>query len=129
MTNELFSPTNFLKHTFNSDPGLNAINLGRIAAVEIYGTIERSPPIDGCNGAKGTKLERDFQENIEFKNVVFAYPSRPNNIIFSNFNLKIEAGSAVALCGPSGSGKSSLSRLLLRLYDPIGGQIRLMVLP
>lgn len=109
--------------TYITDPGLNAINLGRIAAVEIYGTIKRAPPIDGCNDVKGAKFEKDFQENIEFKNVVFAYPSRMSNIIFSNFNLKIEAGSAVALCGPSGSGKSSLSRLLLRLYDPIGGHI------
>jgi len=92
------------------DPGLNAINLGRIAAVEVYGTIERTPPIDGCDNIKGAKLGKDFQENIEFKNVVFAYPSRPNDIIFSNFNLRIEAGSSVALVGPSGSGKSSLSR-------------------
>ena len=84
--------------------------MGRIAAVEVFGTIERAPPIDGCNDNNGEKLGKDFQENIEFKNVVFAYPSRPNDIIFTNFNLSIEAGSAVALVGPSGSGKSSLSR-------------------
>ncbi len=76
----------------------------------MYGTIERTPPIDGSDNIKGVKLGKDFQENIEFENVVFAYPSRPNDIIFSNFNLAIEAGSAVALVGPSGSGKSSLSR-------------------
>jgi len=39
------------------------------------------------------------------------------------FNLKIQSGEAIALVGPSGSGKSSLSKLLLRLYDPIGGNI------
>ncbi len=92
------------------DPGLNAINLGRIAALEVYGTIERTPPIDGSDNIKGAKLGKDFQENIEFENVIFAYPSRPNDIIFTNFNLSIKAGSAVALVGPSGSGKSSLSR-------------------
>lgn len=95
---------------YSLDPGLNAINLGRIAAAEVYGTIERSPPIDGCDNVKGVKLGNDFQENIEFDNVVFAYPSRPNDVIFTNFDLSIEAGSAVALVGPSGSGKSSLSR-------------------
>ena len=58
--------------TYITDPGLNAINLGRIAAVEIYGTIKRAPPIDGCSDVKGAKFEKDFQENIEFKNVVFA---------------------------------------------------------
>jgi ATP-binding cassette subfamily B (MDR/TAP) protein 1 len=109
-TNQCYSSAHLTINLSSPDPGLNAINLGRIAAVEIYGTIERTPPIDGCDNIKGAKLGKDFQENIEFRNVVFAYPSRPNDVIFSNFNLQIEAGSSVALVGPSGSGKSSLSR-------------------
>lgn len=112
--------TNFTLHT---DPGINVINLGRIAATEIYGTIERTPAIDGTDEMKGVRPEKEYDGSIELKNVIFAYPSRPQDVIFSNFNLKIEPGTAVALVGPSGSGKSSLSKLLLRLYDPIGGHI------
>ena len=105
------------------NPGLNAINLGQIAASEIYSTIERTPEIDGTNDMKGVKLDDSYDGSIEMKHVIFAYPSRPSTVIFNDFHLKIEAGSSVALVGPSGSGKSSLSKLLLRLYDPIGGKI------
>ena len=105
------------------NPGLNAINLGQIAASEIYSTIERTPEIDGTNDMKGIKLDDSYDGSIEMKHVIFAYPSRPSTVIFNDFHLKIDAGSSVALVGPSGSGKSSLSKLLLRLYDPIGGKI------
>ena len=104
------------------NPGINAINLGRIAAAEIYNAIERKPVIDGTDDIKGAKLE-EYDGSIELRNVFFAYPSRPQDIIFTNFNLKIQSGESIALVGPSGSGKSSLSKLLLRLYDPIGGNI------
>mmetsp|Transcript_13772 Transcript_13772/g.29973 ORF Transcript_13772/g.29973 Transcript_13772/m.29973 type:complete len:1335 (+) Transcript_13772:61-4065(+) len=103
------------------NPGLNAINLGRIAAGEIYGVIERTPTIDPK--MEGVRLGNEYDGSIEMRNVIFSYPSRPNDVIFSNFNLKIEPGTAIALVGPSGSGKSSCSKLLLKLYDPIGGEI------
>ncbi|KAL7535659.1 hypothetical protein ACHAXR_006647 [Thalassiosira sp. AJA248-18] len=105
------------------NPGINALNLGRISAAEIYGAIERTPAIDGTDDMKGVKLGDDYDGSIEVSKLSFAYPSRPKDLIFSNLDLKIEAGSSVALVGPSGSGKSSLSKLLLRLYDPIAGHI------
>jgi len=104
-------------------PGINAINLGRSAAVDIYDAIERTPSIDGTDVLRGMTFKDDFDGSIELRKVVFSYPSRPQDIIFRDFNLTIEPGQAVALVGPSGSGKSSLSKLLLRLYDPIGGRI------
>ena len=70
-----------------------------------------------------------LNEYIDKTNPVVPVSSRPKAIIFNNFNLKIPAGSAVALCGPSGSGKSSMSKLLLRLYDPMGGMITVKGIP
>jgi len=105
------------------NPGLNAINLGRTAAVDIYGAIHRSPIIDGTDEDKGTKLGTNYDGGMELRKVVFSYPSRPGDLIFANFSFKIKSGTAVALVGPSGSGKSTLSKLLLRLYDPIGGHV------
>jgi ATP-binding cassette subfamily B (MDR/TAP) protein 1 len=102
-------------------PGLRAIDLGRAAAVDIFDAINRTPTIDGFSD-EGIKLD-DYDGSVELQNIVFAYPSRPANMIFNGFSLKIEPGSSVALVGPSGSGKSTISRLLLRLYDPLAGQV------
>ncbi|GFY83921.1 P-glycoprotein 21 [Actinidia rufa] len=60
--------------------------------------------------------------DIEFQNVHFNYPSRPEVTILNNFSLQIQAGSKVALVWPSGAGKSSLLALLLRFYEPREGR-------
>jgi ATP-binding cassette subfamily B protein len=58
---------------------------------------------------------------IEFRNVSFAYNNRP--ALFSNLNLTIPAGKTVALVGHSGCGKTTLAKLLLRLYEPTSGEV------
>ncbi|KAG6613136.1 multidrug resistance protein ABC superfamily [Phytophthora cinnamomi] len=62
---------------------------------------------------------------IEFKDVLFRYPTRPNMTVLQNYNLTIEPGKTVAFCGPSGGGKSTCVSLLERFYDPISGQVLL----
>ncbi len=58
---------------------------------------------------------------VEFRNISFAYdPSRP---ILRDISFKVNAGHTVAIVGASGAGKSTISRLLFRFYDPVGGQI------
>jgi ATP-binding cassette subfamily B (MDR/TAP) protein 1 len=98
-------------------PGIQAINLARQAAVDIFDTIKRSPEIDAST-KDGIELD-GYDGNIEMKSVAFAYPSHPDRLIFKNINLRIEKGSSVALVGPSGSGKSTITKLLLRFYDPV----------
>ncbi|HUS02460.1 MAG TPA: ABC transporter ATP-binding protein [Chitinophagaceae bacterium] len=60
--------------------------------------------------------------NIEFKNVVFTYPHTGIHAI-KNFSLKINKGEKVAIVGKTGSGKSTIAQLLLRMYDPQHGDI------
>lgn len=60
---------------------------------------------------------------IELRHVDFAYPSRPDVIVFKDFNLRIRAGQSQALVGASGSGKSSVIALIERFYDPIAGKV------
>ncbi|KAG5535022.1 hypothetical protein RHGRI_022957 [Rhododendron griersonianum] len=91
------------------------------AGERILEVITRVPKIDSEN-MDGQVLENVLGE-VEFKNVEFAYPSRPETPIFTNFNLKIPSGLTVALVGGSGSGKSTVIALLQRFYDPLGGQI------
>jgi ATP-binding cassette subfamily B (MDR/TAP) protein 1 len=74
---------------------------------------------------EGLKPSEENHGKIELKDVVFAYPSRPDLIVYDCLNLTIESGTHVALVGASGSGKSTVVSLLLRHYDPCGGQILL----
>jgi ATP-binding cassette, subfamily B, bacterial len=60
---------------------------------------------------------------IELKNVTFAYPDRQTTV--RNLSLKIPAGQTIAIVGATGSGKSTLVKLLLRLYEIQSGKITL----
>lgn len=61
--------------------------------------------------------------NITFENVSFSYPSRPEIETLKNISFGIDAGQKIALVGPSGMGKSTITRLLLRYYPLNAGQI------
>jgi ABC-type branched-subunit amino acid transport system ATPase component len=60
---------------------------------------------------------------IEFKNLKFAYPTRPEIDVLKGVSFSVKSGEKVALVGPSGSGKSSIMALLERFYEPSSGQI------
>lgn len=94
-----------------------------MAAERIMEVIRRTPKIDSESN-KGEVLE-SISGEVKFRGVEFAYPSRPDNPIFRDFNLNVPAGRTVALVGGSGSGKSTVIALLERFYDPAGGEILL----
>ncbi|KAJ3296847.1 ATP-binding cassette sub- B member 10, mitochondrial [Borealophlyctis nickersoniae] len=73
---------------------------------------------------EGRLLDLDtFKGEIEFRNVSFKYPTRPDAPVFRDLSFKVRAGETVAIVGHSGSGKSTIAQLLLRFYDPDAGQI------
>ncbi|XP_031286506.1 ABC transporter B family member 26, chloroplastic-like [Pistacia vera] len=72
--------------------------------------------------SKGVKLQR-LMGHIQFVNVSFHYPSRATVPVLDHACLTVEANEVVAIVGLSGSGKSTFVNLLLRLYEPISGQI------
>jgi ATP-binding cassette subfamily B (MDR/TAP) protein 1 len=94
-----------------------------VSAVPAVLDIINRRPLIGNDGRKGRKIERRKPWDIEFKVVTFAYPSRPEVIVLRNFNLKVKAGSMVALVGASGSGKSTVVWLVQRFYDPDQGKV------
>ena len=60
---------------------------------------------------------------VEFKDVRFAYPTRPDAMVLDGLSFKIKPGESVALVGPSGAGKSTIFHLILRFYDPASGSV------
>ena len=66
---------------------------------------------------------------INFENIDFNYPSRPNQTALQQFSLHVQPGQTVAIVGPSGAGKSTVFQLLLRFYDPRAGRIVLDGVP
>ncbi|KAL8144526.1 hypothetical protein V2J09_017558 [Rumex salicifolius] len=101
---------------------LGAFSKGKAAGFKLMEMIEQKPSIR--DPLDGKRLE-EVNGNIEFKNVSFSYPSRPDVMIFQDFSIFFPAGKTVAVVGGSGSGKSTVVSLIERFYDPNQGEVLL----
>jgi ATP-binding cassette, subfamily B (MDR/TAP), member 1 len=94
---------------------------GKAAAMKIFYAIDNVPNID-VNSNKGL-IPTALEGRIEFDNVTFRYPTRPDIEILRGLSLAIPAGTSMAICGSSGCGKSTIVSLIERFYDPVGGRV------
>lgn len=106
-----------------ASPCLEAFASGRGAATIIFETIDREPEID-CFSDAGYKLDK-VKGDIEFHNVTFNYPSRPEVMILDQLSVAVKSGETTAFVGPSGAGKSTAIQLIQRFYDPKEGMVTL----
>jgi len=91
------------------------------AAERIFEIADRQPHI---NHGQGSSLET-VGGYLIFRDVSFAYPSRPDVQAINRVSFEVNPGEIVALVGPSGSGKSTIAGLIPRFYDPDEGEILL----
>uniref|UniRef100_A0A8C5PZC9 ABC-type xenobiotic transporter n=1 Tax=Leptobrachium leishanense TaxID=445787 RepID=A0A8C5PZC9_9ANUR len=98
-----------------------AFSTARGAAYNIFNIIDKNSTINSYS-SEGY-IPDSIKGNVEFKNVNFSYPSRPDVQILKGLNLSVKSGQTVALVGQSGCGKSTTIQLLQRLYDPLEGEI------
>jgi ATP-binding cassette subfamily B protein len=61
--------------------------------------------------------------SVEFDEVGFVYPARPDRSALDRLNFSVKPGETVAIVGPSGAGKSTIFALILRFYDPMHGRV------
>ena len=122
--------------TLGSFVGLNAIIIQLSVPLNFLGTVYREirqalVDLEAMFEIFSQKIEIKDKNNakklnitnsdIEFNNVHFSY--NPDRLILSNFSLQISKGSQIAFVGKTGSGKSTIARLLFRFYDPQQGNI------
>ncbi|KAL4822054.1 P-loop containing nucleoside triphosphate hydrolase protein [Aspergillus spinulosporus] len=103
-------------------PFLQTFDAAAVAFKKLERDIERPSPIDGTADA-GLVPVGKIESDIEFRNVSFRFPSRPDKPILQDLTLRIPAGKQTALVGLSGSGKSTVAGLITRFYDAEEGQV------
>lgn len=103
-------------------PFLHIFAAAASASERLTETINRQSQIDATSpdGDHDASFET---EEIEFQNVSFTYPSRPDIPVLQDVSFKIPPQKHTAIVGPSGGGKSTIVALLERLYDPTHGKI------
>ena len=72
---------------------------------------------------EGEGILTDIQGKISFKDIKFTYPGRES--VLNDINFEVQAGTTVGLVGSTGSGKTTLTRLLMRFHDPLSGTVEI----
>jgi len=109
---QLYQPLNFMGLVYRE------IKQAVIDIEIMFSILGRKPEIKDRPGALPLKVRTG---TIRFDNVSFAY--EPERTILKNVSFEVAAGHTVAIVGPTGAGKSTISRLLFRFYEVTGGRI------
>jgi ATP-binding cassette, subfamily B, bacterial len=91
------------------------------AAERLFEILDVEPQIKAP--ARPIVLPKPASGAVEFRDVDFGYPGRPNVPVLDRLSFRVAPGEKLALVGPSGAGKSTIFQLILRFYDPVSGDV------
>jgi ATP-binding cassette subfamily B protein len=121
----IFEPVRQLSNTFSEATSTQA-NIERVdALLRREPEITDSPQVTAVYGDSFEPKRENWETirgDVEFDDVTFKYPDG-DEYVLEHFNLKVPAGSCVALVGETGAGKSTLVNLVCRFYEPTSGRI------
>jgi ABC-type transport system involved in Fe-S cluster assembly fused permease/ATPase subunit len=119
-TLNLFSPLNFLGSVYN------AIVMAAIDLANLSELLAESPDVVDAPDAIEMPLSNAVDPDIavEFDNVSFHYPTQNDTKGLEGLSFKMKRGTTTAIVGPTGAGKTTISRLLFRFYDVLGGAVK-----
>jgi ATP-binding cassette, subfamily B, multidrug efflux pump len=95
---------------------INIFQRGTASLIRINEIMQEQPEIQDAPHAQA----REINGEIEFRNLTFSYDGKP---VLRNVNLRVPAGSSLAIVGPTGSGKTTLVNLIPRVYDANPGMV------
>jgi ABC-type transport system involved in Fe-S cluster assembly fused permease/ATPase subunit len=119
-TLNLFAPLNFLGSIYN------AVVMAVIDLTNLSELLAENPDVTDAPDAM-TIPDRnviDPDVAVEFDNVYFHYPTQPSTKGLQGMSFKMKRGTTTAIVGPTGAGKTTVSRLLFRFYDVLGGAVK-----
>jgi ABC-type transport system involved in Fe-S cluster assembly fused permease/ATPase subunit len=119
-TIQLFGPLNFLGSVYN------AVVMAIIDLSNLSELLAENPDVVDAPDAftLPRSNEKDPDVAVEFDNVFFHYPTQPSNKGLKGLSFKMKRGTTTAIVGPTGAGKTTVSRLLFRFYDVLGGAVK-----
>jgi ABC-type transport system involved in Fe-S cluster assembly fused permease/ATPase subunit len=120
-TLNLFQPLNFLGSIYN------AVVMAVIDLHNLSELLAENPDVTDAPNAPALPPSNatDPDVVVEFDNVVFHYPTQPSTKGLKGLSFKMKRGTTTAIVGPTGAGKTTVSRLLFRFYDVLGGSVRI----
>jgi ATP-binding cassette subfamily B protein len=119
LTNAIIQASSNLQQVFSTASGIadQALFL-----TDLLAFFEMKPTV--VSNPDGPLIPRPIRRGFEFRDVSFAYPGTTRRVL-SNFNFTLAPGERIALIGENGQGKTTVVKLITRLYDPTEGQILL----
>jgi ATP-binding cassette subfamily B protein len=119
LTSNILNASNNISQIFST---LSSIADQALFLTDLIAFYEMKPSV--VSKPNALPAPRPIKEGFEFRNVSFQYPGS-DRVILKNLNFRLEPGERIALIGQNGQGKTTIVKLMARLYDPTGGQVLL----